>query len=484
MQHRSISTNKDHRLTSSSSIEAAHKTYHPKVKRRLRRAKNLFSFLFSLLPQNQMSASGGHNEQASTSSQNLFTAFVAATLYVISGSTQPLLMTLVKESGLGDPMCQLYMLFYYLGPALVSFTLCIPSSSSRSVPSVTSSTLSVSSSSSPSSSISPSVQSSNNNNNNNNNSVWPKRHILIKSAGIASIDIVAQAMNYTGSTFCGPTIFAIIYSSVTIWTALYSRIILARTLNTTQWIGVFIVFAGLSITAWDSAALGSQVLRGALLVFMGSSLHAMTYVLSEAIMTKRTAANGRTHHDSTNDHLSVTTNCAIQGLVALFVYITWQCVYTLPRFQERIVLPAQQSGTSLTTALLILSSLGGSNLVHALTFFYTLKCFPGGATSAGVMKGLQAVLVFVFTSVVYCGRSGEDGEGEGEEMCFTRIKFISLVVVVGGVLIFAIGTDLGRQRYVNDAGNTSGGCGWERRSRRNYAPIGIEEHTILPMSPV
>jgi len=374
----------------------------------------------------------------SSSSQNLARVFAAAALYVLSGSTQPLLMTLVKQSGLGDPTCQLYMLFYYLGPALVSLRFCIPSSLRRT-------TTDDSNNSRPS--ATPTRRR-------------PSRNAVLRSAGIASVDIVAQAMNYTGSTFCGPTIFAIIYSSVTIWTALFSRVILARTLNGVQWMGVCVVFSGLCITAWDSAALGEEVLKGAVLVFMGSTVHAMTYVLSEAIMTKKVTNEGSSgdnnnKHDSSsddNEQLGVTENCAVQGLVACFVYLTWQCLYTLPRFQERIVQPAHASGTSLTRALLILGGIGGSNLIHALSFFYTLKCFPGGATSAGVMKGLQAVLVFVFTSVVYCDTSSSDGMGE---MCFTKIKFVSLVVVVGGVLLFAIGTDAGRKRSVaNDGGKS------------------------------
>ena len=47
--------------------------------------------------------------------------------------------------------------------------------------------------------------------------------------------------------------------------------------------------------------------------------------------------------------------------------------------------------------------------------------------SAGVMKGLQAVLVFVASHLIYCGRTG------GTEMCFTTGKFLSLVTVTGGV---------------------------------------------------
>ena len=65
-----------------------------------------------------------------------------------------------------------------------------------------------------------------------------------------------------------------------------------------------------------------------------------------------------------------------------------------------------------------------------MTFFSTLKNFPGGATSAGVLKGLQAVFVFAASSILLCGRWG------GLEMCWSRIKFISLVVVVCGILIY------------------------------------------------
>jgi len=111
----------------------------------------------------------------------MWRVFAAAALYVLSGSTQPLLMTLVKQSGLGDPTCQLYMLFYYLGPALVSLSFIRIPSSFRHIDTTARPITSPSS---------------------------PTRNALLKSAGIASIDIIAQAMNYTGSTFCGPTIFA------------------------------------------------------------------------------------------------------------------------------------------------------------------------------------------------------------------------------------------------------------------------------------
>jgi uncharacterized membrane protein len=57
------------------------------------------------------------------------------------------------------------------------------------------------------------------------------------------------------------------------------------------------------------------------------------------------------------------------------------------------------------------------------------KDFLGGATSAGVLNGLQAVLMFLILSMVLCGRIG------GSEICRTHTKLFSLIVVVFGILL-------------------------------------------------
>ena len=137
------------------------------------------------------------------------------------------------------------------------------------------------------------------------------------------------------------------------------------------------------------------------------------------------------------EKISVRANCAVQGFVALFCFSVWELVYTLPRFEELIASPVKAAGSTWMDATLVLISIGLANLIHGLSFFVTLKNFPGGSVSAGVMKGLQAVLVFVFTSLVFCGSSGT-----GEEMCFDTLKLISLVVVLIGILIYGWQTDI------------------------------------------
>lgn len=317
--------------------------------------------------------SGGSTPPMSMTSTN-------AVFYVLSGCSQPLLMTLCKEAGLADPKCQLYMLFYYFGPASVTFLLFW-----EHVP-------------------------------------WPSRATILRACGIAVFDIVAQTLNYTGASLAGPTIFAIVYSSVTVWTALFSRIFLGRSMSSFQWVGILTVFGGLILTATDSLQLGDKVVHGLFLVVFGSAMHALTYVMSEGVMTVG------------DDKLSTLQNCAVQGSVACVAFFLWQIFYTAPVFAEKILGPMQEAGTTVGHALGILGLFFLANLVHSITFFHTLRNFPGGATSAGVMKGLQAVLVFVVTDWVYCGRTG------GAEMCFTRAKFMSLITVVGGVILFGVAT--------------------------------------------
>ena len=323
-----------------------------------------------------------------------------AVFYVLSGVTQPLIMALAKDAGIADPSCQLYMVGYYLGPAFVSFT--VPTGG------------------------------------------WPSRASVLRTAGIACFDICAQVLNYTGSALAGPTLFAIIYSSVTVWTALFSRVLLGRLMSPFQWLGVAIVFLGLCITGFNSVNLGPKVVHGSFLVTIGSSMHALTYCLSESVMTKP------------EDKVSVQANCAVQGIVAAAFLLAWQFLYTWPRFEELVWEPMQESHSSWTKVSILLLGFSMSNFVHAFCFFHTLKHFPGGSTSAGVMKALQAGLVFVFTSILFCGRLG------GQEMCFSQLKLISLMIVAGGVVLFGKATheqhqkiEFGKKGYTPIHGDTN-----------------------------
>jgi len=242
-------------------------------------------------------------------------------------------MVYAKQAGLANPKCQLYMLFYYIGPALVALQMkcsCNGRVSSREKQIKKLSTRcdqntnennlnygSVSSSNSPSHSHQTSSQIDSSNSHNqtikdSDDRAWPTKPLFIKASLIALFDIFAQSMVYTGNNLAGPTIFAIIYSSVTIWTALYSKVLLNRILNKLQWMGVILVVIGLSLTASDTKKVGDRVFFGAMLILVGSSFHGLTYVLSERIMT------------AAHERISIRANCAVQGMVATIVLLIWQ----------------------------------------------------------------------------------------------------------------------------------------------------------------
>lgn len=367
-----------------------------------------------------------------------------ALFYVMSGVTQPILMSYASHAGLANPKAQLYMLFYYIGPALAAFSLrCRCSNKRAKANEETTQLLSKklqtkrysNNNTQDDASINISSSSLIQNDGNAEEEQWPSTVLLTKASGIAIFDIFAQSMVYTGNNLAGPTVFAIIYSSVTIWAAIFSRVLLSRSLVVFQWAGVCLVVVGLALTAIDSKTVGKNVFAGAILILVGSSFHGLTYVMSERIMTPSPIIRSVSGIHKEPEHLSIKANCAVQGIVAMVVFLLWQIFYTLPRIEPLILVPMKEAGTTALHALIILVTITLANYVHSITFYVTLRHFPGGATSAGVLKGLQAVLVFAVSAMILCERWG------GNEMCWSNSKGISLVVVVSGIMIYGTFTE-------------------------------------------
>jgi drug/metabolite transporter (DMT)-like permease len=383
------------------------------------------------------------------------TYLAVAVVYVCSGICQPLLMTKLKSAGLADSAAQLYMFFYYAGPScLLSLVVpplwadgkfcgcgcgcflqrlqrnCVGGDGTAGQPR-------------------PAPRSISN----------PSASTLWRAAAIAIFDITAQSLNYTGAGLAGATIFAVVYSSVTVWTAIFSRLFLRRSLPTLQWVAVAIVCAGLCITVLDSSGRYSssassttsthiasndvdseRILRGTLLMLCGSCMHGATYVLSEAIM-KRTSSGtaaagaggdgdgGTATARTSRDFLLPLENAVVQGLVASVGLLLWQVVYTIPRWTASVVDPMRTAGTTVFQAAILYGVFALANLFHSLSFYHTLAHYPGGSTSAGVMKALQAVLVFAAAHFLYCSAATP-------ETCFTWTKGLSLLTVAGGVVLF------------------------------------------------
>lgn len=278
---------------------------------------------------------------------------------------------------MGDTSCQIYMLPYYVGQACTGLLVifdCPPLHRWKA---------------------------------------WP----LQRCAYIAVLSALAQNLNYAGNMLAGSAVFAVIYSSVTVWCAVLSRIILQRVLTAHQWIGVTTVFLGLALTGLDAFSDGQQVWVGACLIFVGAIGHAFTHVLSELVSVR-------------GEKIPPQVNCCVQGLTAVAVVAAWQLVYTLPHWGESIAEPMAAAGTSLWRGGMLLSGLALGNLLHAAAFFHLLAHI--GATSAGVVKAVQAVAVFGLSHKFYCSQDASQ--------CLTTTKTASLVVVVSGVLAYVRAT--------------------------------------------
>lgn len=144
---------------------------------------------------------------------------VNAVLYVLSGVTQPILMAYAHHTGLANARCQLYMLFYYIGPASVAFSLSCPRRRSsakkkgQSKCTDTKNTTTANDSNDMQQLIynggaSTSYGSTSVITNNHDGGeydiedeerVWPSsRSLILKASAIALFDIFAQSMTYTG----------------------------------------------------------------------------------------------------------------------------------------------------------------------------------------------------------------------------------------------------------------------------------------------
>jgi drug/metabolite transporter (DMT)-like permease len=80
------------------------------------------------------------------------------------------------------------------------------------------------------------------------NSDYPDRGI--KQIMITSlIDVIGSALTGFGLFYTGSGVYQIIYSSVVIFTALLSKFIIKKPLNTVQWACVILVNVGLALSA-------------------------------------------------------------------------------------------------------------------------------------------------------------------------------------------------------------------------------------------
>eukprot|EP00597_Dinobryon_sp_UTEXLB2267_P004567 CAMPEP_0170063822 /NCGR_PEP_ID=MMETSP0019_2-20121128/4546_1 /TAXON_ID=98059 /ORGANISM="Dinobryon sp., Strain UTEXLB2267" /LENGTH=278 /DNA_ID=CAMNT_0010270349 /DNA_START=176 /DNA_END=1012 /DNA_ORIENTATION=- len=218
-----------------------------------------------------------------------------------------------------------------------------------------------------------------------------------------------------GLMYAGSAIFTVVYSSVTIYNAIFAHIFLQKRLNIMQWVGVLIVMIGLALTSLGTQNEGKDVFFGIILILIGSMIHSGTYIMSEISLV---------HAEYP---IAPQLLCSLLGSIELVGIIGWQIYYTLPRYQEKFLDEISIHNGDVSDILISYVLLSICSMVHSLCFFILLGTM--GSTSTGITKAGQSAAVFVSSHYVFCATQ--------KSQCFTPLKGISLAVVLCGVLLYS-----------------------------------------------
>jgi len=247
--------------------------------------------------------------------------------YIASGVCQPVLIELLAYNGMCEKNTMLYVLPNYIGMSL-SFLMNFRNSCRQGK-----------------------IQ-------------WTTIIIL------SSVDIISQYLNFSGLVNAGSLIFTVIYSSVTVYTAIFSCVFLNRQLHSMQWIAVFLIMLGLIFGGRGAAQLGGEdVWLGVIQIFIGSMFHSLTYILSEFLLKNAT------------DPIAPEMLSTLMGLSGVIVFGVWQVIYTIPNFQVLIVDSIASKHGSINVIIFTVIILTLVNFIHAICFFNLLEIV--GSTTTG-----------------------------------------------------------------------------------------------------
>ena len=241
---------------------------------------------------------------------------------------------------------------------------------------------------------------------------WARMSILVV------IDLVSGILCFSGLVSAGSAIFTVVYSSVTVYTALFSWLFFGRQLHYMQWSGVCLVMVGLVSSSFGGNMFSDDsedVGLGVLMIMVGSMFHSLYYIISESILKE-------------NDPIMPEMLATFQGLCGSFVFGLWQLFYTFPRWDSLISDEIAAHNGDFVTIAVTYAVLIVVNFIHGVCFFHMLKLV--GSTTTGVLKGVISVLVFIISHFAFCSLQ--------KSQCFSVAKGLSLVLVVLGVASYSV----------------------------------------------
>jgi hypothetical protein len=285
---------------------------------------------------------------------------------------------------------------------------------------------------------------------------------------VALFDAGDKWFQLFGIKAAGSGLYIVIFSSLTVWTALIRRFGFGLTLAWVKWLAVLVITAGLAVDA--AAALIADPIKGVDMYLIGGLLAATTAALFDALMycfaEHALDAKDESNRPSEADFMWLI------GLIDFPIILAYILAYVaMGDWDELVVDKIHDAGTcdvggsssgggddgaapktasacetaggewvpaggTLLSVGLLWCFQGFNLWLHYITFFYCCKL--GSAVSGAVNKALQSASIFVLSWAVYCPPALV-GHLSNEDQCLTPPKIICAVTVIGGVLLYAFG---------------------------------------------
>ena len=236
---------------------------------------------------------------------------------------------------------------------------------------------------------------------------------------ISICDFIGTVGTTVGLEYAGSAIFGIIFASVTVWSALFSCLIMGKRQTKKQMWGILVVVIGLAIPALEQSDSDpqdeSEVHIGIFLTCVGTLFYSVEYVLCERVFTL---------FDKPCDAREV---CFYTGVWGLAFTMVWVSLVTVPRWDELVSSEMAARGGSPLLILFLYFTHCLNNSAHNVSWFTV--CELEGGVSTGLLMGIKAASLFFFSALFFCSP-------DHPEQCMTILKLISTIVVVAGTGIY------------------------------------------------
>ena len=255
----------------------------------------------------------------------------------------------------------------------------------------------------------------------------PRFHWMFIPTAMA--DVFGQISGQLSQHLCGASLFMIIYSSITVFAALFRWYFYQHPVSKGEWAGILVISVGLCITTVggqdgdDDEKHASEVLSGMILALVSAVCYGWVYVWTEQIMKGN--ISGLTGGIAPSP-IGMATFSGFAGTVSVGAYMA---SYVGPNWDELVVKPMTVMDSSYEQVVLVYLILLLMCGLHNISFIYVGKS-GGGAVVTGVNKAVQTVSVFLASALAY-------GAAHAEQR-MTGEKTLGVIFVVFGVLYYSL----------------------------------------------